>query len=288
MITTYILYALTFIVLFIGSYTDFKKREVADTINWGFLMVVLGIKLMHSVYVNDYWYLLDGAVGGLVFFLIALIMFYTGQWGGGDSKMIIGLGAVFGFSIFRWTEFQDLWVFLINAIIIGGVYGLFFSIVLCFKHWKKFKQRFKHYSKLMTKWKKITLVICVLLFVTSFFLQDLMLKLILYVFVVFLILSLYFYVFAKAVEESAMHKHVDVSELTEGEWIVDDVVVDGKRICGPKDLGIEMEQIEELKRLEKLGKVDKILIKVGIPFVPSFLLAFLVSVLFGNWFTFFL
>ena len=97
MITTNILYVLTFIVLSIGSYTDFKKREVADTINWGFLFVVLGIRLMHSINVGDYWYFADGLVGGLLFFIIALVMFYTGQWGGGDSKMILGLGAVFGF-----------------------------------------------------------------------------------------------------------------------------------------------------------------------------------------------
>tara|TARA_Y100000034_G_scaffold89941_1_gene108305 strand:+ start:1740 stop:2603 length:864 start_codon:yes stop_codon:yes gene_type:complete len=281
-----ILYTIALVVLFVGSYTDFKKREVADTINWGFLFVVLGVRLMYSLSSNDYLYFMDGAVGALLFFIIACLMFYTGQWGGGDSKMLLGLGAVFGFSLLSWTKFQLIEVFLINVMIVGGFYGMIYSIVLSIKHWSKFKIKFKHYSKKIKKTKIIVISVCVLLLILSFFVQDPMLKILDYVLILFLILTVYFYLFAKGVEEAAMIRNVNVSELTEGEWIVDDIVVDGKKVCGPKDLGIEKEQIEELERLEKLGKVDKILIKVGIPFVPSFLLSFLVTVLFGNWLVF--
>ncbi len=291
-----ILYTLTFIILFIGSYTDFKKREVADTINWGFLFIVLGIRGIYSINISDYWYFIDGIVGGLIFFAIACIMFYTGQWGGGDSKMLIGLGTVFGFSIFDWRnvyiieKLPLIEIFLINVLIIGGIYGLIYSIVLAIKHWHKFKQRFVfHFKKKnIVILRIIILVSCILLLIFTFFIEFSMLKALIYALIIFLILSIYFYLFSKAVEESCMHKSVTVDQLTEGEWIVNDIVFDGKRITGPKDLGIDIKQIKELKRLEKLGKVDKILIKVGIPFVPSFLLAFLVTILFGNWFVYFI
>ena len=79
-----------------------------------------------------------------------------------------------------------------------------------------------------------------------------------------------------------MHKLVDPEKLTEGDWIVNDVKVDGKYICGPKDLGIEMQQIKKLIALKKRGKIRKVLMKEGIPFVPSFLLAFAVTIFLGN------
>ena len=62
-----------------------------------------------------------------------------------------------------------------------------------------------------------------------------------------------------------------------------DIIVDGEHICGPKDLGIELKQINKLKKLQSHGKINKILIKEGIPFVPSFLAAYITILLFGNW-----
>jgi hypothetical protein len=82
----------------------------------------------------------------------------------------------------------------------------------------------------------------------------------------------------KAVELSCMYKRVKPAVLTEGDWIANDVKVKGKRICGPKDLGIEKKQIKQLIK----AKVKSVVIKVGIPFVPSFLLAFLLTLWIGN------
>jgi len=78
-----------------------------------------------------------------------------------------------------------------------------------------------------------------------------------------------------------MLKKVDVGKLTEGDWIVKDVKVDGKRICGPKDLGISKKQIRQLLRFRARGKIRKVLIKEGMPFVPSFLMGFIVTLFFG-------
>ena len=43
-----------------------------------------------------------------------------------------------------------------------------------------------------------------------------------------------------------------------------------------------MGQIHRLIKLKQQGKIKKILIKEGIPFVPSFLMAFAASVFFGD------
>ena len=71
---------------------------------------------------------------------------------------------------------------------------------------------------------------------------------------------------------------IPVKKLTEGDWIAKDVVVKGKKICGPKDLGISRKQISRLSKLN----IKKVLVKYGMPFVPSFLLAFIITLLWGN------
>ena len=89
-------------------------------------------------------------------------------------------------------------------------------------------------------------------------------------------------IFVKAIEKSCMHKLVEPQRITEGDWIVKDVYVGKQYICGPKDLGISKNQIRKLIQFYKQKKIKKILIKEGIPFVPSFLIAFVVTLVFGN------
>ena len=93
------------------------------------------------------------------------------------------------------------------------------------------------------------------------------------VMIFFLIVMMYLFIIIKAVEFSAMIQLIPIKQLTEGDWIAKDIVVKGKRICGPKDLGVSRKQIKKLIKL----KVKKVWVKYGMPFVPSFLVAFLVT-----------
>ena len=79
-----------------------------------------------------------------------------------------------------------------------------------------------------------------------------------------------------------MLKYVTPKQLTEGDWIAKDVKISGKYVTGPKDLGIEKKQIRKLIEFYKKGKIKKVLIKEGIPFVPSFFIAYVVTLMFGN------
>ena len=79
-----------------------------------------------------------------------------------------------------------------------------------------------------------------------------------------------------------MYKLVEPSRLTEGDWIAKNVLYKGKVITGPKDLGIAKKQIALLKKLYRENKVKKILVKEGIPFVPSFFLGWITTLVIGN------
>ncbi|MBU0616069.1 MAG: A24 family peptidase [Nanoarchaeota archaeon] len=266
--------------LLIGSYTDLKTREVPDWLNFALVACGFGINAIYSAVYWDYTYILNSVAGFAAFFLFAILMYYTGQWGGGDSKMIMGLGALIGFDVMlRGVPFALGLLF--NILIVGAAYGLFWSVVLVVRNWKRFAKEMK---KLLTKYgtsRKIILLLAMLFLVGTFF-GDFSFKVSSATLAISLLCVYYLFVSIKAIENVCMLKLVTPDKLTEGDWIAKDVKVMGERITGPKDLGISMKNIKKLRKLYKLGKVKKILIKEGIPFVPSFLIAFLVTLIFGN------
>lgn len=274
---------LSFFALLAGSITDLKTREVPDWLNYGLIISGIGVNLLFSVIYSDPSFMVNSIIGLSVFFGIAYIMFYAGQWGGGDSKMLMGLGSMIGIDA-QFKASQFLFGFFINALFIGAIYGLLWSILLIFKNKKKFLKESNKIimNKKMIKAKKIILALTALMLI-SLFLIKLSYVRILILSLAFIALStFYLWIFVRAIEKSSMYRLVEPSKLTEGDWIVKDVIVGKEYICGPNDLGIEKSQIRKLVRLYKQGKVRKILIKEGIPFVPGFLIAFVVTFMFGN------
>ncbi len=267
--------------LLIGSYTDFKKREVPDWLNYSLIFIGLGMRGIYSLATFDFSYILYGIFGLVVFLIFALFMFYAGQWGGGDSKMLMGLGALIGLRL----SFDSFLIgFFMNILIVGAVYGLAWSIIVSLMNFNKFIKEFKKFynKKQFIISKKILLAVSAALIIAVIFIDDIVFKIILSSAVILVILTFYLIVFVKAVENACMLKYVKPTELTEGDWIAKDVKVNRKYITGPKDLGIGKKQIKKLIEFYKKGKVRQILIKTGIPFVPSFLAAYIVTLFFGN------
>ena len=163
-------YGISFIALLIGSITDLKTREVPDWVNYGLVISGIGMNLLFSAIYSDSSFILNSLVGLAIFFGIAYIMFYAGQWGGGDSKMIMGLGAMIGIDV-GYLKSQFLAGFLVNALLVGAIYGLLWSIFLVFRNRKKFLKEFSIMlmKKEVVRWKKIILAAVILLIVYSFF-----------------------------------------------------------------------------------------------------------------------
>ena len=275
-------YFIGFLVLLIGSYTDIRTREVPDWVNFGLISVGFGINILFSVI---YWkinFIVSSVIGFTAFFILAWIMFYTGQWGGGDSKILMGLGAIIGIDIFSKKFF--LLGFLINALLIGALYGLLWSIFSIFRNKKKFYKFFKKsmLNKKVILAKKIAFILFIILLLLAFIADDKFVKLMLSYLAAISIITFYMWIAIKAVENACMLKYVKPQQLTEGDWIAKEIKIDGKYITGPKDLGIEKKKISKLIALYKKGKVKKILIKEGIPFVPSFFIAYVVTLIYGN------
>ena len=278
MLAETLIYLIVLVALIIASYTDFKIREVPDWLNYGLIFTGAAIRIILSVVYHDWSYIIEGALGFGLFFLIAIAMFYGAQWGGGDAKMVMGLGALLGLQL-SWNSF--LLAFILNIIIFGSIFGLLFSVYMVFQNRKPFVKEFASQFKKRKVLKWFVWLGTVALLIISVFV-PVSIKIAIVVLAGMMLLTFYVFMYLKAVEQSAMIKWVEPEALTEGDWVVKDVVVAGKRICGPKDLGLEMKQIRQLIKLKHQKKLDKILVKYGIPFVPSFLIAFIVTYFWGN------
>ena len=276
-IFTLIIILTCLIALLIGSYTDLKTREVPDWLNFSLIAAGLGIRSIVSIVRWDYHPILYGLIGLAIFVAIAFIMFYAGQWGGGDAKMLMGLGALLGFDF----RFDGLFVsFFLAIIFIGAFYGLFWSFSLIIINWKAFKKSVHSYmhKKPFIYYRIATLTLATIIIIAIVFLKDPAVRLTLISAILLIYIVMYLYVIFKAIEDVCMIKKINVSKLTEGDWINEPVKHKGKLIAGPKDLGITKEQIAKLKQLH----IKEVVVKEGIPFVPSFLLAFLFALMYGN------
>ena len=96
MIPLWFSHVIILVALIVGSITDFKKREVPDALNYSLIAIGIAFGLISSIFTWSPWPVLS-SIGGLAGgYLFGALMFYTGQWGGGDSKMMMALGALLG------------------------------------------------------------------------------------------------------------------------------------------------------------------------------------------------
>ena len=262
--------------LLVSSYIDLKSRKVPDWISYGLIFAGLGLRLIDSISISSYGPILYGIIGLAVTFALALLMFYTGIWGGGDSKILMGLGAVIGLDKFTTISFLVLFIFA--SFIVSGIYGIFYALYLASKHWKSFKMEFGEIRhKQNVRRARIAAIISVILSIILFFVLDHLYGLFIMLLAAMAYLTVQSWIFMKAIEKSCLINEKDVDDLVEGDWIVKVVIVKNKKICGPKELGLTKHQIGLLKKY----RIKKVIVKDGIPFVPSFLIAYLIS-LFAN------
>tara|TARA_Y100000310_G_C20653090_1_gene800546 strand:- start:996 stop:1664 length:669 start_codon:yes stop_codon:yes gene_type:complete len=212
-------------------------------------------------------------------------MYKTRQWGGGDAKLIMALGVVFSqypTDLLTWfLPTLDLpffvGTFFVNVLIAGLVYSLFMSVGLAIKHKKRF---IKEMKKRMGTARKIRLLlggVSVLIILGWFVSQNLPLLVVGITFAL-LYLFCYLFLFLKAVEASCMIVAIPPSKLQEGDWILQTIKKGKKILYNKQSLGVTKQEIQLLKQ----NKIKSIIIKKGIPFVPSFLIAAIMSWVFGD------
>ncbi len=270
MLVDIILVLLVLVAVLATSITDIKTREVPDWISYMLIVSALSIRLLYAMQTKTWSYFLYGLLGLAAMAFIGILLFYTKQWGGGDAKLLMGIGAAWGTTpYFISTPGPFLVYFLIGLAVMGALYGLLYSIVLLMNHFAQWK---KEYLKLQTKQLKQMKMLCialgVIILIFLWILQQNPLRITMVTVALMILLYPYFYQMLKAVENATMYKKIPIARLTEGDWIADQTI--RKRFSIPA-WGVEHKHIEQLKK----SKMKHVLIKEGIPFIPSFFFAVL-------------
>ncbi len=271
-----------FAALILGSITDLKKREVPDTLNYSLIALGITINLALSIIRSDYTLLLNSITGLAAGFAIGALFYYTGQWGGGDAKLVMGIGAVIGLNpLTIFTTLPTFILFILTSLVVGAIYGAIWLSILAIKHKKEFK---KEYQKILKtnktkKTYKIILLVCALILLIGVLINiDYKIIIFGYFTLIFLTISLYAKDFLKAIENSVLIKKIKINDLTEGDWILDEFQFKQKHINTDKT-GITQEDIATLKQ----NGIKTIRVREGIPFVPSFFFAYITILLTNNW-----
>lgn len=274
-----ILSVIGLLALFVASITDLNKKEVPDWLSFSMIGSALGIRLVYSVSSSDYWYFIYGLLGFGIMLSLGLLLYYGRLWGGGDAKLLMGLGALFATKpFFIDADYPFLAILLLNIIIVGSLYSLVYAFILFFRNVRRTLSELKCQSARMRMARIIYFAASLVSLGIFFFAGNRFFKSLSLSLAVFFMVYIHLIIFIRAVEKVGMYKMVPVSQLAEGDWVAEDIKVHGKLVCSRKSLGIENRQIHALRK----SGIKRVLVKEGVAFVPSFFIGLVATLVFGS------
>jgi len=255
--------------LVIASIQDLKKREIPNWLSFSLILFALAYRALYSSLSGNWMFFVFGLGGFVIFFGLAYLFYYGRIFAGGDAKLLMGIGAVLPISSYILSNLVILSVFVLLFFFIGGVWGLGFSAFLVLRNRKKFSKEFLKQFKLRRNLVFLSLIFSIIILVLSIYFWQI--SFLILALIVFLLPVLFIY--AKVVEEAYMVQKINAKDLAVGDWLVEKVKV-GRRTIKPYWEGLSEKEVKLIKKYKK-----EVTIKQGIPFVPSFLLAFIVLLL---------
>jgi Flp pilus assembly protein protease CpaA len=265
------------IVAFAGSIYaalwDLKTTEIPDEIPHAMIIFALLFYGIQSVIESNYWIFLNSLIYGGAILVLGFVMYYAGQWGGGDAKI---LAAIIFLLPTANTALPFPLTFLLNVFLVGAGYMILYSFVLALMN----RRIFSAFVADVKKQKALLALGSIALFATFSIINYLVLVVLAYpvnylyllrnsLLPLLAVIGLFVvWRFAKAVEDVGFKKKIPVSKLKIG-----DVLIDSKLWEGITE--------RQLKKVKKSGK-RFVWIKEGVRFAPAFPLALLFTLLYGD------
>jgi len=127
----YIILIITIIWLLIATISDIKTKEVPNWITYSLVIIALAIYSFKSIHYHTFKPILTSLIGLVVFSILGTLMYYSKQWGGGDTKLLFGLGAalpdyplILNDILTPNLNIPFLSILYLNILLIGSIYGL--------------------------------------------------------------------------------------------------------------------------------------------------------------------
>jgi len=261
------LFWLFFSGLIVASLQDLKRREVDNWLNLFLLFASFSFIFFRVIFERDATVIFQAGFVLVIMFVLMNFFYYGRVFAGGDVKLLFAMGLFFLGAGFAGTLI-NIGIFLLFLMFAGSIYGMLYSLVLYAQDFKRVNEEIR--KGFAASWVKFSVVVGAVLLALSF------VSGIFLFFSVFALALPVLFVFAKGLESVSMIKVVSGKELREGDWLVDDIKV-GKRVIRADWGGLSSEDVKLLRKRKKIK------IKEGIPFVPAFLIAFILYVLLRGW-----
>lgn len=272
MIEVIFLLSLGLVWILFATLSDLKTREVPNWLNFSLVIFALMFRFLWSFFERDFSFFYFGLIGFGVFFILGYLFYYARFFAGGDAKLLISLGAILPFSTTFISNGELFIFFLIGLLFVGAIYGLGWSVFLSVKNFNNLKRDFGRRFKRRRILVFSVMIFGLLLTIGGFF-EWVFLYLGILIFISPVLL-----IYARSLEDVGMVKRIFVEKLREGDWLYEDVRV-GKGLVQSRWEGLSEEEIKILKKKKRFVKI-----KQGIPFVPVFLVSYILVIL--NYFVF--
>lgn len=270
-------------VAFVGSVAasiyDLKTTEVPDWIFYAMAAVGIPVLVAQAFVTNDFSILQVSTLSAVGLLAFGFLMYKTGQWGGADAALL----ALIAFLVPRIPEIFPARLilpfpvsFLINIFIVGVVYMLAYAIIFSYRQKNVFPKFFRE-IKASAKFLAVssTSLFAALLLLSfyvnqAFFIELESIQIIKSAIVPVLIVLFWIlvYKFSKTVERVGFRKKIPVSRLRIGDMLLSKTEL----------VGITEEQLRRLKKSNRRF----VWLKEGVRFVPTFPLALLATLYFGD------
>ena len=224
---------------------DLYKYEIPDILTNGLILIGLIFHIYFAI--TKQLLFTDYLVSMFFGSIIGLGLFFSGNWGGGDAKLLIGIassGAILKNTIPFILEFS------INLILAGGIYSILIVLLNTFKNLKEIK------SKKYVKELFLMSIISLILFYPIGF-------------IFLIILTMYL---SYIIQLNYFDKKISTKDLVEGDWVTEKIYHKNKLIYSPRKIGVLKKDIELIKKHKQYVKV-----KGGIAFAPAFFIAIIFS-----------
>jgi Flp pilus assembly protein protease CpaA len=255
---------------------DLKTTEIPDNIPHAMIVIAIIFYAAQSYLAGSYWPLLNSLMVGLGLLALGFVMYFTGQWGGGDAKILAAVGFLVP-TFHTQNIFLPFAVsYLANVFLVGAAYMIIYALAIALMNRKIITEFFKS----MKASKNVFLFGSVILFATLIAANFFILKFLDLSFSLAALLSnsvlplvatialFTMWKFAKIVEDVGFKKKVKVSQLKLGDVLSESKVWDGITA-------------KEIKKIRSSGK-KYVWVKEGVRFAPAFPLALLFTLYFGD------
>lgn len=259
-----LLISIGLIWLIFGSIQDWKTREISDWATLSLVAIGLGIRAIFSFEAGDFSILSLALLGTTILLGISFIFYYSKVFAGGDFKLLTGLGPFIPGTAFG-SVVANAFFGVILLLLLGFVYSFIMSSVVALKNKNVFRNNFKEKGKMYYFIIPIIAVLGISAAYTGDYIVTILMGII--------SLALLTYPYLLSVD-ACMLRLYKPGKLTPGDWILKDIHV-GNKVVKSTVHGLSEKDIILLKKYRK-----SIYVKEGIPFVPVFLLCFLVMVFF--------